>query len=134
MSRFAAPFIGQLGHGHIDGVYSLAKDSRSLTKMASGSADGVVKVWDLGEREERWSTQGHDGNVRSLCFTKNGQLLTCASDRQVKLWDCDSDQVKKVLYGHNIDFSHFKLILVILPLQGSIIIEPTTLLQLAHIR
>ena len=42
---FAAPFVGQLGRGHVDGVYSLAKDPSSLERFASGSGDGVVKVW-----------------------------------------------------------------------------------------
>ena len=48
---FAAPFIGQLGQGHVDGVYSLAKSQNMLSTMASGSGDGVVKVWDLGSQE-----------------------------------------------------------------------------------
>ena len=49
---FAAPFIGQLGGGHVTGVYTMAKDPNSLERLASGSADGVVKVWDLASRKE----------------------------------------------------------------------------------
>jgi len=41
---FAAPFVGQLGSGHVDGVYTLARDPKSLERIASGSGDGVVKV------------------------------------------------------------------------------------------
>jgi WD repeat and SOF domain-containing protein 1 len=37
---FAKPFIGQLGKGHIDGVYCIAKDWRVLASVASGSGDG----------------------------------------------------------------------------------------------
>lgn len=43
---FAKPFVGQLGGGHTDGVYSMAVDSKSLKRVASGSGDGVVKVWE----------------------------------------------------------------------------------------
>ena len=40
---FAAPFIAQLGKGHVDGVYTMAKDPESLQHFASGSGDGIVK-------------------------------------------------------------------------------------------
>lgn len=83
---FAAPFIGQLGQGHTDAVYTLAKSLKNLGVMASGSGDGVVKVWDLGSQEETWSVVAHDGIVRGLCYTSSAQLLSCSSDGIVKLW------------------------------------------------
>ncbi|KAG7004309.1 protein SOF1 [Physcia stellaris] len=57
---FASPFIAQLGKGHVDGVYTMAKDPQSLERFASGSGDGVVKVWDLTSREEIFNTQAHE--------------------------------------------------------------------------
>lgn len=83
---FAAPFIAQLGKGHVDGVYSMAKDPSSLEHFASGSGDGVVKVWDLSSRAEVWSAQAHEGIVKGLCWTKDKHLLSCASDRTIKLF------------------------------------------------
>lgn len=74
---FAKPFLSQLGNGHVQGVYSMCKvrsqgrwdaawplygdtdslqDKHSLTSVASGSGDGVVKVWDLPTRDEAWRT------------------------------------------------------------------------------
>ncbi|KZF25257.1 WD40 repeat-like protein [Xylona heveae TC161] len=84
---FAAPFLGQLGNGHVDGVYAMAKDPNSLERLSSGSGDGVVKVWDLVSREEIWNAQAHDGIVKDLCWTRDQKLLSCASDRTVKLYD-----------------------------------------------
>ncbi|KAI9827119.1 MAG: hypothetical protein M1819_007010 [Sarea resinae] len=84
---FAAPFIAQLGKGHVDGVYTMAKDPGSLERFASGSGDGVVKVWDLTSREEIWNGQAHEGIVKGMCWTKDQKLLSCASDRTVKLFD-----------------------------------------------
>ena len=87
---FAKPFVGQLGRGHVDGVYCLAKDLRALDRVASGSGDGEVKLWNLADRSEQLSVRAHDGIVRGLCFTSVGgdrRLLSCASDRTVKLWD-----------------------------------------------
>lgn len=84
---FAAPFVGQLGEGHVDGVYSMAKDPGSLERFASGSGDGVVKVWDLTSREEVWNSRAHDNVVRGLCWTPERKLLSCATDKTVKVWD-----------------------------------------------
>ncbi|KAL1971244.1 hypothetical protein VTN77DRAFT_196 [Rasamsonia byssochlamydoides] len=84
---FAAPFIGQLGRGHVDGVYTMAKDPGSLERFASGSGDGVVKVWDLTNREEIWHTQAHENIVKGMCWTLDRKLLSCASDKTVKLFD-----------------------------------------------
>lgn len=84
---FAAPFIGQLGSGHVDGVYSMAKDPGSLDRFASGSGDGVVKVWDMQTREEVWNTQAHENVVKGICWTPDRKILSCASDKTVKLFD-----------------------------------------------
>ncbi|KAI9746018.1 MAG: rRNA-processing protein sof1 [Claussenomyces sp. TS43310] len=84
---FAAPFLAQMGRGHVDGVYTMAKDPNSLERFASGSGDGVVKVWDLTNREEIWNGTAHENIVKSMCWTKDQKLLTCASDRTIKLFD-----------------------------------------------
>ncbi|KFY23715.1 hypothetical protein V493_05697 [Pseudogymnoascus sp. VKM F-4281 (FW-2241)] len=84
---FAAPFIGQLGKGHVDGVYTMAKDPNSLNRFASGSGDGIVKVWDLTSREEIWNVGAHENIVKDMSWTRDQKLLTCASDRSIKLFD-----------------------------------------------
>lgn len=84
---FAAPFIGQLGSGHVDGVYTMAKDPGSLERFASGSGDGVVKVWDMTSRTEIWNTQAHENIVKGMCWTPDRKLLSCASDKTIKLFD-----------------------------------------------
>ncbi|KAI9852944.1 MAG: rRNA-processing protein sof1 [Thelocarpon superellum] len=84
---FAAPFLAQLGKGHVDGVYTMAKDPQSLQRFASGSGDGVVKVWDLTSRDEIWNNQAHEGIVKGMCWTQDQMLLSCASDRTIKLFD-----------------------------------------------
>lgn len=65
----------------------MAKDPESLQRFASGSGDGVVKVWDLTSREEIWNTQAHEGTVKGMCWTKDKKLLSCASDKSIKLFD-----------------------------------------------
>lgn len=84
---FAAPYVGQMGDGHVDGVYSMAKDPNSLDHFASGSGDGVVKVWDFTTHKEIWNTQAHENMVKGVCWTPEQKLLSCASDKTVKLFD-----------------------------------------------
>ena len=84
---FAAPFVAQLGRGHVDGVYCLAKDPKALDRFASGSGDGVVKVWDLPSRDEMWQAKAHDNLIKGMCWTQDQKLLSCGSDKTVNLFD-----------------------------------------------
>ncbi|KAF2997231.1 hypothetical protein G7054_g11905 [Neopestalotiopsis clavispora] len=84
---FAQPFIAQLGDGHVDGVYSLAKDPNDVERFASGSGDGVIKVWDLTSKTETWQNTAHENIVKGMTWTRDQKLLTCASDKTIKLWD-----------------------------------------------
>lgn len=65
----------------------MAKDPASLQHFASGSGDGIVKIWNLTSREEIWHVRAHEGIVKGMCWTKNNQLLSCASDKTIKLFD-----------------------------------------------
>lgn len=65
----------------------MATDPSNLQRFASGSGDGVVKVWDLVSREEVWTTSAHENLVKGMCWTLDSKLLTCASDRSIKLFD-----------------------------------------------
>ena len=81
---FAAPCVAQLGRGHVDGVYAFAKDPNSLERFASGSGDGVVKVWDLTNHNEMWRTQAHEGIVKGMAWTRDRKLLSCSNDKAIK--------------------------------------------------
>lgn len=102
---FAQPFIGQLGNGHRDGVYSIAKNYNNLNKLATGSADGVVKYWNISTREEYTSFKAHNGLVTGLCVTPQhllekskteNYMLSCSDDKTVKLWSINNDDFADV--------------------------------------
>lgn len=65
----AKPFIASL-EGHTDGIYSTARDSKSLTCVASGGGDGQITLWDLpGRRSMCNIPQAHGRHmVNDLCF------------------------------------------------------------------
>jgi DDB1- and CUL4-associated factor 13 len=92
---FAKPFVAQLGHGHVDGVYRISNDPTSLERFASASGDGVVKVWDLPSRSEIWQVKAHENMVKGLSWSQDGKILSCAADKTVHLWDPYNTSSKK---------------------------------------
>ncbi|SCV99583.1 LAFE_0A06392g1_1 [Lachancea fermentati] len=96
---FAKPFVGQLGYGHRDGVYVIAKNYHVLNKLATASADGIIKYWNMSTREEICSYKAHYGLVTGLCVSpqhlskhsKDNYMLSCGDDRTVKLWSANTD-------------------------------------------
>ena len=91
---FAKPFIGALD-GHMDGVFSMATNPKSLVTFVSGSCDGELRVWDLSYRKTVWSTEAHAGFVRGLSVTSDGStFMSCGDDKLIKRWAFDSSQVR----------------------------------------
>ncbi|KDN52007.1 WD40 repeat-like protein [Tilletiaria anomala UBC 951] len=94
---FAKPFVASL-EGHVDGVYSLAKDPERLGVIASGSGDGEIKLWNLPSQSCLHTyTKAHKGIIQSLSMSPSStssqtfgrHLLSCSTDRTVKMWNAD---------------------------------------------
>ena len=69
------------------GLYLQDQDPNSLERFASGSGDGVVKVWDFTSREEKWQAQAHQNMVKGMCWTRDKRLITCGADKQVQMFE-----------------------------------------------
>jgi len=93
------------GHG---GWVMAVAFSPSRNAVASGAADGTIRLWDLseGRPRERFLPPGHQGNVNSLAFSPDSKLLAVGSgaiDGPVWLWDLAGarPEQKAALRGHN---------------------------------
>jgi U3 small nucleolar RNA-associated protein 13 len=81
---------------------SLADPSGSL--FATGSADGVVKVWDATQGHCTHVFKGHGGVLSALYFDidlaggRPPRLVTASDDCRVRLWDLSTR--KALLDGH----------------------------------
>jgi WD40 repeat protein len=69
--------------------------------LASASADGTIKLWDLNQERCIQTLENHDRQVYSVVFSPDGKTLASASeDQTVKLWDVQTGQCLKTLYEH----------------------------------
>jgi WD40 repeat protein/serine/threonine protein kinase len=90
-----------LGH-HSNGAWSAAfsPDGQRLA-VGGGTADGIVRVYDVPSGELLHALQGHIDRVVSVAFSPDGRrLATTSMDRTVKLWDPTTGQEVLTLRGH----------------------------------
>jgi pleiotropic regulator 1 len=86
--------------GHLGWVRSVAVDI-SNHWFATGSADRVIKIWDLASGTLKLSLTGHINTVRGLCVSdRHPYLFSCGDDRMVKCWDLESNKVVRHYHGH----------------------------------
>jgi WD40 repeat protein/serine/threonine protein kinase len=87
---------------HSNGAWSVAfsPDGQRLA-IASGVADGNVRVYDVTTGDLLYTLAGHIDRVVSVAFSPNGQRLasTCI-DKTVKLWETATGKEVLTLRGH----------------------------------
>jgi len=67
-----------LYEGHRSEITCFAFDSNS-TLLATGSEDGVVKVWDTNLEQEIVTLHAHEGSIAGICFDNHGKRMATAS-------------------------------------------------------
>ena len=86
--------------GHTD-VVRCVRFSHDGQWLASGSADGAVKLWEATSGQQIRTLTGHNRWVESVAFSPDGRYLVSASsfDRRINLWDTTKGQVLRQFLG-----------------------------------
>ena len=71
------------------------------TRLASGSKDTTVRLWDNATDNEPTVLQKHTGWTNVLAFSPDGKILASGStDKTVQLWDTATGESLETLTGH----------------------------------
>jgi WD40 repeat protein len=76
--------------GHQSSITALAAISNG--RLASGSTDSLIKIWEVDPSFEVATLEGHKAAITALCFMPgNADILASASmDQTVRLWDTET--------------------------------------------
>jgi WD40 repeat protein len=68
--------------------------------IASGSEDGILRLWDFESRQLLQELSGHQSRIWRLAFHPQGhQIASSSIERVVKIWDVDSGECITTLEG-----------------------------------
>ncbi|TKY64358.1 Angio-associated migratory cell protein [Spatholobus suberectus] len=88
-------------HGHEDSVASLAF-SYDGQLLASGSIDGIIKVWDVSGNLEGKKLEGPGEGIEWLRWHPRGHILLAGSkDSLIWMWNTDKSTLLNTFIGHS---------------------------------
>ena len=84
--------------GHANAVRALAAlpDGR----LASGSWDNTIRLWDTKSGKETGRLEGHTDKVNALTVLPDGRLASGSDDKTIRLWDPKTSKEIVRLEGH----------------------------------
>ena len=69
--------------------------------LASGSTDGVIRLWNVTSEQPLKTFEGHTSAVWSVAFNSDGRTLASAdADGIIRLWNVTTGRLKQTLEGH----------------------------------
>lgn len=84
--------------GHTGLVLTLTKLPNG--NLVSGSADSMIRIWNVTKDECEKTLVGQTGLVYSLATTTDGSLISGGEDKRVRVWSSDFYGFKCVLVDH----------------------------------
>ncbi|KAF7985758.1 hypothetical protein HWV62_357 [Athelia sp. TMB] len=85
---------------HVSCIKAVAASPGGGKWLATGSADEIIKVWDLRRRKEVGGLMHHEGSITHLTFPTRSHLLSASDDGTLALFRARDWAVLRVLKGH----------------------------------
>ncbi|QIR40962.1 ribosome assembly protein 4 [Tolypothrix sp. PCC 7910] len=99
--RDATPTASYIDSSYQDSVTSIAFSSDGK-KLASGSEDKTIKLWDISSGKLLQTFNGHSGLIKTIALSSDGQKLASGSeDKTIKLWDVTTGKLLQTFSGHS---------------------------------
>ncbi|CAL1539696.1 unnamed protein product [Lymnaea stagnalis] len=83
--------------GHSDSVQCVTCDTE---RIASGSADKTIRVWDIKTKELLHVLKGHTKGVWCLQFFTRHLLVSGSFDNTIRIWNLRTGLTTRTLFGH----------------------------------
>ncbi|KAF9525954.1 WD40-repeat-containing domain protein [Crepidotus variabilis] len=85
---------------HVSCIKAVAASPQGGKWLATGSADEIIKVWDLRRRKEIGGLMHHEGSITHLVFPSRSHLLSASEDGSLCLFRARDWAVLRSLKGH----------------------------------
>ncbi|KAA1475491.1 WD40 repeat-like protein [Dentipellis sp. KUC8613] len=85
---------------HVSSVKAVAASPSGGKWLATGSADEIIKVWDLRRRREIGGLMHHEGSITQLTFATRSHLLSVSEDGTLALFRTRDWAVLRTFKGH----------------------------------
>lgn len=93
----AIPLGALVGH---DGTVHCVAFAPDGSRLATGGADGTVRIWDAQTYEQLLVLNGHEDYVKDVAFSADGSVLASASgDKTVRVWDTVPIKERRTMAG-----------------------------------
>ena len=71
-------------------------------RIASGSGDETVQVWDAANRGNVLTLRGHTSSVKAVAWSPDGlRIASGSSDKTVRIWDAATGNTIFTYHGHS---------------------------------
>ncbi|KAI3608697.1 p21-activated protein kinase-interacting protein 1-like [Moniliophthora roreri] len=85
---------------HVSCIKAVAASPSGGKWLATGSADEIIKVWDLRRRKEIGGLMHHEGSITHLNFASRSHLISASEDGTLCLFHARDWSVLRALKGH----------------------------------
>lgn len=70
-------------------------------RIATGSVDGTVRIWDVESRQIVGVLEGHAGWISDVSFSPDGRrIVTASEDKTARIWETATFRTILILSGH----------------------------------